>query len=316
MITTVTLNTAIDKLYIIDSLLPYEVMRVNNVNNTAGGKGLNVSRVAALAGEQVISTGFAGGYNGQLFESLITEPNITTAFTHIQGETRCCINVRDTAANRSTEFLEPGCSISKLELEQFTKDYIKSIQDSSVVTISGSMPKGIPVDFYKTLITIAKDCGKYVILDTSGQTLKEAIKAKPTMIKPNTDEIRQLLDINIDSLEQLIDAAQHLHDSGIAIVVVSLGKKGALVVCEEGIYEGITPDIPVVNTVGCGDSMVAGFAVGLSRGYTMEETIRFAVAISTANALTMETGSFRQKDLDWLLTQVEVRKLTDRKKAI
>jgi len=308
MITTVTLNTAIDKLYIVDSLLPYEVMRVNEVNNTAGGKGLNVSRVAALAGEQVIATGFTGGYNGQLFESLITQPNITTSFTKIQGETRCCINIRDTATNHSTEFLEPGCSVSEVELEQFTKDYIKAIENADVVTISGSKPKGVPTDFYKRLIALAKDNGKHVILDTSGQTLKEAIKAKPTMIKPNTDEIRQLLDVDIHSREELIDAAQRLHNSGIAIVVVSLGKDGALIVCKEGVYEGITPDIPVVNTVGCGDSMVAGFAVGLSRKYTIEETIRFAMAVSTANALTMETGSFRQEDLDWLLTQVEVKK--------
>lgn len=309
MIATVTMNASIDKLYMIDSLLPFEVMRVQQVNNTAGGKGLNVSRVAALAGEPVIAAGMIGGFNGQLFESLITEPNITPAFTRVAGETRCCINVRDSKTNHSTELLEPGTLVSEQELEQFLTDYEKTVATADVIAISGSMPKGAPVDFYAKLVTIAKDAGKQVIVDTSGAALAASVAAKPTMIKPNTDEIQQLLAVDIHSREELIQAAVQLHESGIAIVVVSLGKEGSLVACSEGVFMGVTPDIPVVNTVGCGDSMVAGFAVGLSRGYSIEETIRFATAISTANALTMETGSFRQADLERLLTQVEAIQL-------
>ena len=95
MILTVTLNASIDKLYLVEKLAPYSVSRVQEVVNTAGGKGLNVSRVAALAGGHVTAMGFVGGYNGQLFQSLITTPGITPAFTQVQGETRCCINVRD-----------------------------------------------------------------------------------------------------------------------------------------------------------------------------------------------------------------------------
>lgn len=98
MILTVTLNASIDKFYLVDALRPYEVARVREVNNTAGGKGMNVSRVAALAGEPVTAMGFVGGHNGALFESLIVEPGITKRFTHTAAETRCCINVRDEAA--------------------------------------------------------------------------------------------------------------------------------------------------------------------------------------------------------------------------
>ena len=119
MILTVTLNSSVDKLYIVDEMQPFAVTRVQQVVNTAGGKGMNVSRVAALAGERVAAMGFVGGHNGELFRSLIREPGIRPAFTQVQEETRCCVNVRDRATNHSTEFLEPGRPVSEAEAEQF-----------------------------------------------------------------------------------------------------------------------------------------------------------------------------------------------------
>ncbi len=312
MILTVTLNTAVDKLYVIDSLRPHKVMRVKEVYNTAGGKGMNVSRVAALAGEPVIATGFIGGCNGTLFERLITEKGITKNFTPVQTETRCCINVRDLAENKSTEFLEPGNPVTEENLRSFIENYEANLQNAEVVTISGSMPKGTPDHFYALLTELAKKHQKRVILDTSGAALQQALSACPTMIKPNADEIEQLLKIDIRSREQLIDAAKRLHQRGIKIVAVSLGKDGVLVACDEGVYHGITPEIPVVNTVGCGDSMVAGFAVGMARNYSIEDTIRYAVAVSTASALTKETGSFRPEDLEKLLPMIKLNKMIEK----
>lgn len=309
MILTVTLNTAIDKLYVVNEYETYEVMRVQEVVNTAGGKGLNVSRVSALAGQDVIAMGFVGGYNGMLFESLITESAITKAFTKTAGNTRCCINARDVKANKSTEFLEPGCPVTAEEIDAFVAEFQAQLPKADVVTISGSMPQGVPSDFYGKLITLAKQAGKPVILDTSGVTLTASVDAKPTMIKPNTDEIRQILNVDINSREELIAAAKQLHDSGIAVVAVSLGKEGVLVVCKDGVFQGITPDIPVVNTVGSGDSMVAGFAVSMAKGDSIQEAIAFAVGVSTANTQTKETGFFKQEDLKWILPQVAVKQL-------
>ncbi|MFU0832339.1 MAG: Tagatose-6-phosphate kinase [Oscillospiraceae bacterium] len=309
MILTVTLNASVDKLYLIDQLRPHQVMRVREVHNTAGGKGLNVSRVAALAGERVTAMGFVGGHNGALFESLITEENIKKYFTHVQSETRCCINVRDRETNQSTEFLEPGNPVTPQEVQQFLADYEAQLPHADVVTISGSMPKGVPVDFYGELVKLARRYEKPVLLDSSGDALKNALSAGPTMIKPNADEIRQLLQVDIHSRDDVIAAARQLHQKGIALVAVSLGKDGVLVVSEEGVYHGITPDIPVVNTVGCGDSMVAGFAVTMARGEPLKEQIHYAVAVSTANALTKETGFFHREDLAELLRQVRVEQL-------
>ena len=309
MIVTVTLNTAVDKLYLVDKLADYTVMRVNRVSNTAGGKGLNVSKVAAIAGEPVTATGFVGGFNGRYVESMLKEQGVETRLTHIAAETRSCINIREESTGRHTEFLEPGAAVTPEELERFWEDFCAASEGAKVVTISGSVPKGTPPDFYGRLIRYAKERGIRVLLDTSGQLLRDGAAARPTLIKPNTDEIEQLLGAPAKSEEELIAAAEKLRDGGIEIVVISLGKDGALSACRDGVFRGVTPDIPVVNTVGCGDSMVAGFAVGLSRGYSLPETIRFAMAVSTANALTMETGYFKTEDLESLLGQVSVHKI-------
>ena len=309
MIVTVTLNTAVDKLYLVDKLADYTVMRVNRVSNTAGGKGLNVSKVAAIAGEPVTATGFVGGFNGRYVESMLKEQGVETRLTHIAAETRSCINIREESTGRHTEFLEPGAAVTPEELERFWEDFCAASEGAKVVTISGSVPKGTPPDFYGRLIRYAKERGIRVLLDTSGQLLQDGAAARPTLIKPNTDEIEQLLGAPAKSEEELIAAAEKLRDGGIEIVVISLGKDGALIACRDGVFRGVTPDIPVVNTVGCGDSMVAGFAVGLSRGYSLPETIRFAMAVSTANALTMETGYFKTEDLESLLGQVSVHKI-------
>ncbi|HBN81294.1 MAG TPA: 1-phosphofructokinase [Ruminococcaceae bacterium] len=309
MILTVTLNTSVDKLYVLNRLRPHEVMRVGEVNNTAGGKGLNVSRAAALLGERVAAMGFVGGHNGALFESLIREDGIEKRFTHVRAETRSCINVRDLETNRSTEFLEPGNPVTAEEVQNFLRDFEAELPSADVVTISGSMPKGVPPDFYASLIETARRRRKPVLLDTSGAALKNALAAKPALIKPNADEIRGLLHADASSQRELIAAAERLHQGGVSIVAVSLGKEGVLVVCGGGVYRGVTPDVPVVNTVGCGDSMVGAFAVGLARRTPMEEAIRCAVAVSTANALTKATGFFHQKDLMELLPRVRVERL-------
>ena len=298
MILTVTLNTAIDKQYIIDEMAPHSVMRVLEVIDSAGGKGLNVSRVASLGGEKISAMGFVGGSAGQRFLNLIEDENIEKAFTFADGETRNCINVRDKVTGKSTEFLEAGFVISQEDKEKFIADYKAKLPQADVVTICGSMPKGLPVDFYKTLIEIAKEYGKEVILDTSGEALKVSLSASPWLVKPNTDEIKQILNVDINNIEEIIKAAQQIREIGPKVVAVSLGKEGVLVVCDEGVFRGVTPDIPVVNTVGCGDSMVAGFAVGKKRGWDMEKTIAYAVAVSTANALSLGTGTYKKEDLE------------------
>jgi tagatose 6-phosphate kinase len=309
MIITVTLNASVDKLFLVEQFLPNTVMRVKACYNSAGGKGLNMSRVAALAGEKVLATGFVGGYAGEYIRSMLERDGINSEFITIQGETRSCINVRDLSTGKHSEFLEPGAQVGESDLEKFLSLYQQVIKESQVVAISGSMPKGVPVNFYGKLVSMAKIQGKTVILDTSGEALKENLASKPTMIKPNADEIRQLFHSEVYSLNDLVHAAQKLHQDGIAIVVISMGKEGSLVACRDGIFHSNAPDVEVINTVGCGDSMVAGFAVGLSRNYSLLECFRYAVAVSAANAMTMETGSICTADLQRLLPLVKIERI-------
>jgi tagatose 6-phosphate kinase len=129
------------------------------------------------------------------------------------------------------------------------------------------------------------------------------------MIKPNMDEIRALTGRPMNSREGLLQAAGELHGDGVEIVVISLGGDGSLVSCQEGVFDVKVPKIEAVNTVGCGDSMIAGFAVGISRGYSMEETIRLASAVSAANAMRMETGFIVKEDMEALLPQIQIKKI-------
>lgn len=309
MILTVTLNAAIDKLYLVEQLTDYTVMRVKECHNTAGGKGLNVSKVASLLGEKVIASGFVGGHTGRSIESMLEQQGVVSRFTHTASETRCCVNVRDLSTGKHTEFLEPGAPVTEQEADAFFAEFCRLLPQAEIVCISGSVPKGISTDFYGKLIREAKAQNKRVVLDTSGELLIQGVKALPDLVKPNTDEIAQLLGRQVSSEEELLAAAKELKQSGISTVVISLGKEGALVVCDEGIYRGYPPKIEAVNTVGCGDSMVAGFAVGMSRGLSMEESFRIALAVSAANAMNMETGNFEPTTYERLLPQARVEKM-------
>ena len=190
MILTVTLNAAIDKRYVVESLQPGSVSRVKECTYSAGGKGLNVSRVAAITGEDVTATGFAGGHAGNYIIEALDGLNIKSDFVHISGESRSCINIYDETNHTQTELLEPGVFITDANEEDMLKKYLKLIDTCSVVAISGSVPKGMDSSLYQKMISIAKEHNKKVILDTSGTLLEETLKAKPKMIKPNMDEIR------------------------------------------------------------------------------------------------------------------------------
>ena len=171
------------------------------------------------------------------------------------------------------------------------------------------MPKGLDGTAYQRLVKICKEAGKPVILDTSGKLLEMGIQACPTMIKPNIDEIRMLTGKSCDHMEDMIEAAKEIHENGVDIVAVSLGGDGSFVVCDEGIFRAEVPKIDAVNTVGCGDSMIAGYALGISEGLSVKETLRKASAISAAAALREETGFFVKEDMERILPQVKITEL-------
>ena len=280
MILTVTLNAAIDKRYVVNNFKTGEVNRVKECTYVPGGKGLNVSKPASIYGAEVTATGFVGGYAGAYIKNALKPFGIKSAFYHVAAESRSCINIWD--------------EVNKVQ---------------TVVAMSGRVPKGLDGTAYQRLIKIVKEAGIPVILDTSGKLLEMGIEAAPTMIKPNIDEIRMLTGKNCDDIQDIIDAAKEIHAKGVEIVAVSLGADGSLAVGNEGIFRALVPRINAVNTVGCGDSMIAGFALGLSRGFSLPETMKLASAISAAAAMREETGFFVMEDMEKLLPQIEVIKL-------
>jgi len=309
MILTVTLNAAIDKRYVVEDFNPGSVCRVKECSYSAGGKGLNVSRVAAIAGEEVTATGFVGGHAGNYIVEVLEGQKINSDFVHISGESRSCINIYDEVNHTQTEFLEPGVFVTDANKEEMLIKFIELVDQCSIVAISGSVPKGVDSELYKDMIRLANQHGKKVILDTSGKLLEDSLEAKPYMIKPNMDEIQMLTGKKMNNQEDLIEAALSLQESGIEVVVISRGSEGSLIVTKEGVYRAVVPKIDAVNTVGCGDSMIAGFAVGFSRGLSMEDCIKLASAISAANAMRMETGFFVRHDMEELLPKIQVEKI-------
>ena len=309
MILTVTANAAIDKRYVVEGFGVGNVNRVKSCVANAGGKGINVSRVASITGEKVTATGFLGGHAGKFISEHVQEYGIKSEFVWCNGESRTCINIWDEKEKKQTEFLEPGFSVTEEDCNALLEKFSLLLKECRVVTISGSAPKGAGSGLYRKMIEKAREEGKPVILDTSGTLLEDCLLARPTMIKPNIDEIRALTKRPMNTRESMLRAAQDLHDDGIEIVAISLGGDGSLVSCQEGVFDVKVPKIDAVNTVGCGDSMIAGFAVGMSRGLSMEETIRLASAVSAANAMRLETGFIVKEDMERLLPQIRIKKI-------
>ncbi len=309
MILTVTANAAIDKRYVVEGFGVGNVNRVKSCAANAGGKGINVARVAAIAGERLIATGFLGGHAGRFISEHVEARGIVSDFVWCEGESRTCINIWDEGSRQQTEFLEPGFSVTQEDCDCLVEKFERLLPEVRVATISGSAPKGAGTGLYRRMIRAARAAGKPVIVDTSGSLLEACLLERPTLIKPNLDEIRALTGRPLNTREGLIRAAGDLHDDGVETVVISLGAEGSLVSCEEGVFDIKVPKIDAVNTVGCGDSMIAGFAVGISRGLSVVETVRLASAISAANAMRLETGFFVKEDMEAILPKIEVKRL-------
>lgn len=311
MLLTVTLNPAIDKLYTVDRLTDFTVMRAREVVATAGGKGLNVSRVASLLGVPVRAMGFVGGHSGAYLRELLAGTDIQCAFTEAAGETRTCINVKDLSTGRHTEFLEPGAPVSGAEYECFLSAYRLALAEAEAVTLSGSLPRGMPGDCYRTLVSLAREAEVPVLLDASGDALCLGVEAGPTVVKPNADELEQLLGAPAVGERQVLAALHALRRRGIKTAVASLGKRGALAVGPEGVFRAVPPEIQAVNTVGCGDSMLAGLAL-MEMGKTpLPEGLRTATALAAANALSPGTGDLAPQDFKRLLPLVKIEKLEE-----
>ena len=310
MIATVTLNASIDKAYqLACPLVDGTVMRVATCIDNAGGKGMNAARAVATCGEPVLATGFVGGNNGRLLCELLDADGIEHDFVHVAAETRCCVNVLD-PDGVSTEFLEPGRPVSEAEVAAMREKIAEVAARADVVTFNGSAPAGAGEGIYRELVEIVREAGKTAILDTSGALLVGSLPARPSMIKPNTDEICAILGKKPESIDEIVAAAREVHERhGIEKVVVSLGGDGSVMACDEGVFRGRAPRIEVVNPVGSGDTMVGAFAVAMARGMAATDQLAYAMACASANCLTASTGHFDMAVAEELHAQTTVERV-------
>lgn len=318
MITTVTLNAAIDKTYYLSSFPLGRVSRVRQMYAEPGGKGINVAKVIHQLGYSVTATGFLGGFNGEWIRHALQKQGISSDFVQIEGESRLCLNMIDEQTGVSTEVLEGGAEIPPEAMEQLITTVKRLASQSRIVCFSGSLPAGVPTDFYAELIGIVKSAGALAFLDTSGASLRSGIQALPYFTKPNEDEIVQLLgaqaelDMNqeMSNLQQVLKGQlMSMHDKGIPAVTVSLGSQGSVTSIEGAVFRAKAPQIEVVNTVGCGDAYVAGMAIATAQELPAEARIAYATAVGSANALTEKAGYVNKPDVERLLAQIAVERI-------
>lgn len=279
-IATVTLNPAIDQTVRVDHF------RLNTVNYgqamqfDAGGKGINVASFLADAAYDVTVTGFLGQDNADIFEQFFASKHIDDQFVRIPGHTRIGVKIVDEANQQTTDINMPGLPPPAGAMDTLFKTIEQLAASCDWFVLSGTLPPGVPTTTYAALITQLKGFGKQVVLDTSRDALREGVRACPTIVKPNVDELRQLTGQPLTDEVALEHAARQLLDGGIRLVVISMGERGAMFVDPATTLIAVPPSLKVKSTVGAGDAMVAGLIAGRIQGLSLPDCARLATAFS------------------------------------
>lgn len=313
MILAVTLNPSVDIAYALAHFAIDDVNRTKEVKKTAGGKGLNVARVIHLLGENVLASGIVGGELGEFMEKQLSADGISHDFLQTDKDSRNCIAILHDDG-KQTEILEAGPTLGELEAQNFIQHFKSQLAQDSVITISGSLPLGLPIDFYCQLIDIAAEKQVKVLLDCSGPALEATLahENKPYLIKPNLTELGQIVGQKLTGdVQELTTVLTQKRFEGISCIVISMGAQGAFVKYEGHFYQVQIPKIKVVNPVGSGDATVAGLAVGISEGKTIEEILATAMTTGMLNTMEAQTGYISMEHFDTYYQQVHVKKINE-----
>lgn len=310
MVETVTLNPALDRTLWVEKIRPDDSNRIVREDRYAGGKGIDVSRVLTTLGIENRALGFVGGFTGDELEGRLLNEGIACDFVRIAGETRTNIVINDQQAGRQMIFNAEGPEIEPHELMHLMHK-VETLKQPDIVVISGSLPRQINPEIYRKIIEIARDKGARVVLDTDGEALKVGLRACPDIIKPNIHELERLVDRSLESIEQILQAARSIQKQGVDTVLVSMGKKGMLSVGPEQAWRATPPDVEIVNTIGAGDSSVAGYVYGLVGGFEMKKTLACAVAAGAATVMRPGTALCTREDFSRLIEETTVERIEE-----
>ena len=312
-IVTLTLNPAIDQTAAVSNFKAGAVNRVSWEQSDPGGKGVNVASFLSDFGIAVTVSGFLGKDNAALFQTWFDRKQIVNQFVPIAGRTRTNVKIIDEVQNQVTDINFPGQPPTAADLADLHRVVDELAIDHDWFVLSGSLPTQVEPDIYAKLTQRLKAKGKTVVLDASGDSLRQALAqaeqaiAAPDLIKPNLEELQEGLGRSLTSQADIVQAARSLIATGIGCVVVSMGAEGAIFVESDAALWACPPPVEVISTVGAGDAMVAGFVAGKLRQMPLADCARLATAFAIG---TLSQVGARLPPLDkveLLMTQVEIK---------
>ena len=309
MIYTLTLNPALDKEYQVSKIELDKIMRTNQVSIDFGGKGFNVSRMLSALGVASIVLGFVGGHTGDVLLQGLRSLGINTEPTIIAGETRTNISIVGESEGHYVKINERGPVVSQGEVNALLGKINSLVRQGDLWVLAGSLPGNVPDDIYAKIIRRVNQAGAYAVLDASGIPLILGVKEKPFLIKPNIHELSALVCGEITEIGELGDVALALHAEGLLNMLVSLGEQGAFLSASGRQWQARSPKIQVMNPIGAGDAMIAGFIWRLSMGDPMDAALPWATACGTAAASIRGTGMPSLKQIQACYEKITIKPL-------
>lgn len=305
MIYTITFNPALDYITQVENFKIGEINRTKTETILPGGKGLNVSIVLKNLGIENTALGFVAGFTGEELIRKIESQDVKTDFVKVEkGMTR--INIKISSMNEKkveeTALNGMGPQITENDIEALMEK-IQKMSTKDTVILAGSIPKNIGKDIYEKICKKLNEKEITFIVDSTQELLINVLKYKPFLIKPNKEELEETVNCKISTKEDIIEASKKLKGMGAQNVLVSLGNDGALLLTKDDkTYYSKAPKGQVVNTVGSGDSMVAGFLAGYYQTQDYEYALKTGVAAGSASAFSVQLAT--KKDVDLLLKQL------------
>lgn len=309
MIATITLNPALDEAISTDELVLGAQNRVSLDDLDPGGKGLNASRVIARLGRETVAYGFVAGVTGALLRSWLDDEGVAHDFEDVGGLTRINVMVLERRSERRTRIYLPGARVEPADLDRL-RARLARVPDGGVVIIGGSVPPGLPATVYRDVVAELAARGIRSVVDASGAALAEVLAAAPALVKPNVEELTELLGRAPRDAREIVMAAREVRARGATAVVVSMGADGAIGVDATGAYRALAPRIDARSTVGSGDSMVAGLAIAVAEGSGLAEGLRLGTAAGAATAMRPGTQLCRADDVLRLAPDIVVRAMS------
>jgi 6-phosphofructokinase 2 len=303
---TLTLNPCLDLVCHVGRVEPDRKLRTGDPAYEPGGGGINVSRAINRMNGPTKAIYLAGGSVGKMLEDQLDHEQLDACRVAVNGRTRINPNVFENDSDRLYRFILPGPAWDQSAEAPLLKSVRQALADADYLVISGSLPQGMPDHAYQRIIAEAGRRAVRTIVDTSGHALEKAVDQGVYLIKPNLRELGGLTGRQLDNEQQIIDAAGAiLSDKPVEVVLVSLGKGGAMLVTHESASHLRSPTVKIRSNVGAGDSLVAGIALALAQGMTLSEAARYGIAAGAAAVMTPGTELCRGTDVDRLYNEMK-----------